>query len=46
MKDVFGNYVVQKLIEFGSINNRDQLFNIILPITVELSEQEFSCRVV
>jgi hypothetical protein len=27
MKDVFGNYVVQKMFEFGTNNQRKALFN-------------------
>ncbi|CAE6433783.1 unnamed protein product [Rhizoctonia solani] len=46
MTDVFGNYVVQKLIEFGSVEQRDMLVNVMEGHMLSLSLQMYGCRVV
>ena len=43
-KDVFGNYVVQKLFEFGSDNMRGKLAGILCGGELEMSN--YGCRVV
>ncbi|KAG9122977.1 mRNA binding protein puf3, partial [Ceratobasidium sp. 392] len=46
MTDVFGNYVVQKLFEFGSIEQRNLLVNVMEGNMLSLSLQMYGCRVV
>ena len=46
MKDVFGNYVVQKMFEFGSPNHRKLLFNDLKGFIFTLSCDQYGCRVV
>ncbi|CAE7057250.1 unnamed protein product [Rhizoctonia solani] len=50
MTDVFGNYastfVVQKLIEFGSVEQRDALVGVMEGQMLSLSLQMYGCRVV
>lgn len=46
MKDVFGNYVVQKMFEFGSLNQRKQLFKDLQGRMLNLSCDQYGCRVV
>ncbi|KAG8746934.1 mRNA binding protein puf3 [Ceratobasidium sp. 414] len=46
MTDVFGNYVVQKLFEFGSIEQRNLLVDVMEGHVLSLSLQMYGCRVV
>lgn len=46
MKDVFGNYVVQKMFEYGSLNQRKQLFKDLQGRMFDLSCNQYGCRVV
>lgn len=46
MKDVFGNYVVQKMFEFGTPNQRKLLFLDIKGSILSLSCDQYGCRVV
>ncbi|KAG8762733.1 mRNA binding protein puf3 [Ceratobasidium sp. 428] len=46
MTDVFGNYVVQKLFEFGSVEQRNLLVNVMEGHMLSLSLQMYGCRVV
>jgi pumilio RNA-binding family len=46
MKDVFGNYVVQKMFEFGSPNQRKQLFYDLRGSIYDLSCDQYGCRVI
>merc|ERR1719215_2181376 len=44
--DVFGNYVIQKFLEFGSVEQRVQLLNSIKGHVLQLSLQMYGCRVI
>ena len=44
--DVFGNYVIQKFLEFGSIDQKIQLLNSIKGNVLNLSLQMYGCRVI
>jgi len=44
--DVFGNFVIQKLLEFGTSRVKTELIAAIKPKTVHLSLQKYSCRVI
>jgi Pumilio-family RNA binding repeat len=46
MKDVFGNYVVQKMFEFGTNNQRKDLFSDLKGSILNLSCDQYGCRVV
>ncbi|KAF8609865.1 ARM repeat-containing protein [Ceratobasidium sp. AG-I] len=46
MTDVFGNYVVQKLFEFGSLEQRNLLVSVMEGHMLPLSLQMYGCRVV
>ena len=46
MKDVFGNYVVQKMFEFGSNSQRKALFSVIKNHIITLSSDQYGCRVI
>ena len=46
MKDVFGNYVVQKMFEFGTLNQRKALFNDLKGAIMNLSCDQYGCRVI
>ncbi|KAK4123182.1 ARM repeat-containing protein [Parathielavia appendiculata] len=46
MKDVFGNYVMQKLFEYGDQVQKKVLANAMRGRIVDLSMQPYSCRVV
>lgn len=46
INDVFGNYVVQKLIEFGSEQMRETICNQILGNMVNLTKNKYGCRVI
>lgn len=46
MKDVFGNYVMQKLFEYGDQVQKKVLANAMKSKVVDLSMQPYACRVV
>lgn len=46
MTDVFGNYVVQKLFDNGSCEQREALASFLVGHAVQLSLQMYGCRVV
>lgn len=46
MKDVFGNYVIQKILEFGPEIHIQILFNEIKGNILEMSQHMYGCRVV
>ncbi|QRV85794.1 Pumilio-family RNA binding repeat [Ceratobasidium sp. AG-Ba] len=46
MTDVFGNYVIQKLFEFGSVEQRNVLVSVMEGRMLSLSLQMYGCRVV
>ena len=46
MKDVFGNYVIQKMFEFGNLNQRKSLYSQIKGNMINLSMDQYGCRVV
>ena len=46
MKDVFGNYVMQKLFEYGDQVQKKVLANAKKGKVVDLSMQPYACRVV
>eukprot|EP01064_Diplonema_japonicum_P025462 TRINITY_DN36892_c0_g1_i1.p1 TRINITY_DN36892_c0_g1~~TRINITY_DN36892_c0_g1_i1.p1 ORF type:complete len:657 (+),score=101.07 TRINITY_DN36892_c0_g1_i1:152-1972(+) len=46
MTDVFGNYVIQKLLEFGQDTHRAQLVGVMKNCVVDLTKQTYGCRVV
>ncbi|KAI1367057.1 ARM repeat-containing protein [Xylaria arbuscula] len=46
MKDVFGNYVIQKLFEHGTQKQKKMLAELMLKRIADLSVQMYSCRVV
>ena len=46
MKDVFGNYVVQKLFEFGTHEQRSTLASLLVGQAVPLALQMYGCRVI
>ena len=46
MTDVFGNYVLQKLFEFGASEQCDMLSSLLIGQCVTLSMQMYGCRVV
>eukprot|EP00659_Diplonema_papillatum_P001991 gene1991-3037_t len=46
MQDVFGNYVVQKLLEHGSSEMRRELVNCLRGNTLNLALQTYGCRIV
>ncbi|KDN38148.1 ARM repeat-containing protein [Tilletiaria anomala UBC 951] len=46
MEDVFGNYVVQKLIEFGTLEQRTAVIDALQDNIAELSQHMYGCRVV
>eukprot|EP00344_Euplotes_crassus_P002262 CAMPEP_0197015916 /NCGR_PEP_ID=MMETSP1380-20130617/76151_1 /TAXON_ID=5936 /ORGANISM="Euplotes crassus, Strain CT5" /LENGTH=406 /DNA_ID=CAMNT_0042442253 /DNA_START=120 /DNA_END=1340 /DNA_ORIENTATION=+ len=46
MKDVFGNYVIQKILQFGPEEHIQTLFNEIKGHILEMSKHIYGCRVV
>ena len=46
IQDVFGNYVIQKLLEFGTTSQRATLIHQLIGHMVELSMHMYGCRVV
>lgn len=46
MKDVFGNYVIQKFLEHGSQVHKKVLVGIMKGQFADLSMQTYACRVV
>lgn len=46
MKDVFGNYVMQKLVEYGDQVQKKVLADAMKGKLVDLSLQTYACRVV
>eukprot|EP01059_Diplonema_ambulator_P001769 TRINITY_DN1148_c0_g1_i2.p1 TRINITY_DN1148_c0_g1~~TRINITY_DN1148_c0_g1_i2.p1 ORF type:complete len:646 (+),score=195.01 TRINITY_DN1148_c0_g1_i2:43-1980(+) len=46
MTDVFGNYVIQKLLEYGADHHRVHLVRVMQGCVVELTKQTYGCRVV
>ena len=46
MKDVFGNYVIQKLFEFGPVSLRTELTSHVKGRVTELSSHMYGCRVI
>lgn len=46
MKDVFGNYVMQKLFEYGDQVQKKVLASAMKGKVVDLSTQPYGCRVV
>lgn len=46
MNDVFGNYVIQKLLELGPDDHREELAALMKGQVLSLSLQMYSCRVV
>jgi uncharacterized membrane-anchored protein YjiN (DUF445 family) len=46
MKDVFGNYVIQKMFDYGNSNQRQQLFYELKGKVFNLASDQYGCRVV
>ena len=46
MTDVFGNYVIQKFVEFGSEEHQRKILMIVLPNVETLTVQMYGCRVI
>lgn len=46
IKDVFGNFVVQKILEFGPKDHKIRLFEAAKGSILELSKHYYGCRVV
>lgn len=46
MRDIYGNYVVQKMLELNSQSQKDLLFKMIHPQAQSLSFDEYGCRVI
>jgi len=46
MKDIYGNYVIQKFFERGDQSQKTALFNVMSGRVYELSCQIYGCRVV
>ena len=46
MKDVFGNYVIQKLFEYGFSNHRVTLADQMISHVLDLTKHMYGCRVV
>ncbi|KAJ9443741.1 Pumilio-like protein 3 [Diplonema papillatum] len=46
MVDVFGNYVIQKLLEYGTPEQRERLCHAMKDNVVSLTKQTYGCRVV
>jgi hypothetical protein len=46
MKDKFGNYVVQKMFDYGSLEQRGILLSVLRGKVFELSMDQHGCRVV
>lgn len=46
IKDVFGNYIIQKLIELGNLTIKNEIISLILQKTKEFSFDTYGCRVV
>ncbi len=46
IKDVFGNYVVQKMFEYGSLPQRKDLFREVKGQILPYSIDQFGCRVI
>lgn len=44
--DIFGNYVIQKFLEFGTTEMHTQLGELLEGKVLELSRNTFGCRVV
>ncbi|CAG9321760.1 unnamed protein product [Blepharisma stoltei] len=44
--DVFGNYVVQKVLEFGNLEQRRAIANLMSGRVIELSTHMYGCRVI
>jgi pumilio RNA-binding family len=44
--DVFGNYVIQKLLEFGSAQMRATIADQILGYMLKLTKNKYGCRVI
>lgn len=45
-KDIFGNYIVQKVIEKGTQQQKLRLFNKLRSHFYDLSKHNFGCRVI
>lgn len=46
MTDVFGNYVIQKFVEFGTEEHQRKILMVVLPNVETLSVQMYGCRVI
>ena len=46
MRDVFGNFVVQMILEYGEQQSIDTLFGCIIHQVPELSVDKYGCRVI
>jgi len=46
MKDVFGNYVIQKMFEYGNASQRQSLFLELKGKVYNLSQDQYGCRVI
>ena len=46
INDVFGNYVIQKLLEFGSVQMRATIADQILGYMLKLTKNKYGCRVI
>lgn len=45
-KDMFGNYTVQKILETGEVEWKLRLFYVLKDHVMELSKNQYGCRVV
>ncbi|OUC41419.1 RNA binding repeat protein, Pumilio-family [Trichinella nativa] len=46
MTDVFGNYVIQKFFEFGTVEQKNELARVLRPNVLALALQMYGCRVI
>ena len=46
MKDAFGNFVIQKILEKGSPDQKETLYSFMKGKIIELSIDSFGCRVI
>ncbi len=46
MTDAFGNFVIQKILEKGQPNHKEEIYKIMKGNIVQLSMEVFGCRVV
>lgn len=46
MRDVFGNFVVQMILEYGEQQSIDTLFSCIIHQVPDLSVDKYGCRVI